>query len=83
MAEMEGGSAMNSISGGGSLGGSGSETTMMEASLPMDWEERRTKNNGENAMLYSNLPSNGPIHDARIGTRHTQMANGDGYRFES
>ena len=36
-------------------------------------------------MLYSNLPSNGngPIHDARIGTRHTQMANGDGYRFES
>ena len=47
MAEMEGGSAMNSISGGGSLGGSGSETTMMEASLPMDWEERRTKNKGE------------------------------------
>ena len=33
MEEMEGGSAMNSISGGGSLGGSGSEMIVMGACL--------------------------------------------------
>ena len=40
MEEMEGGSAMNSKSGGGSLGGSGSEITVMGACFNIAWERR-------------------------------------------
>ena len=39
MEEMEGGSAMNSKSGGGSLGGSGSEITVSGACFNAGWVE--------------------------------------------
>ena len=40
MEEMEGGSAMNSKSGGGSFGGSGSKITVMGACFNIAWERR-------------------------------------------